>query len=485
MSPLNKTIRRNWRDIFIAAALLADTLAIAISIFAAHYFRLVLLSLDPFEMEDVEWIALFFWSVPIFYGLVLGLYRSAYQTKKSYQHLLAGKVYFLSAITIFTYHYIFKVEAFRAITVFYLMVLPFVFALGRLVLNWFDVFMRRHGFGIFNAIIIGNETAVLDAYGYLSSYPELGYMIKGVVIDDPQIEGTNLKWTMPSVKEFRQDELPNMIEQEQIDKIFIPSITNSVNNQGKILKLCKEKGVELKLLSSESLDVLRHSKVCDIVGISLYALPRPGIDAVKRILKRIFDFAAASVLMLVLSPLFFIIVIAILIEDGYPVFFSQKRALIDGERGFNLLKFRSMTKDAESRQKELYELNQRTGGLFLLEEDPRLTKVGKFLRSHSLDELPQMISVLNGEMSLVGPRPLSLEDLKTISPENQLGGYYIRRAKAKPGMTGLWQISGRREVEFKDMIMLDLYYIENQSPVFDLEILFATIPVVLFGRGAY
>jgi lipopolysaccharide/colanic/teichoic acid biosynthesis glycosyltransferase len=189
--------------------------------------------------------------------------------------------------------------------------------------------------------------------------------------------------------------------------------------------------------------------------------------------------------MLALCPLFIIIVIAILIEDGYPIFFSQRRALIDGDEGFNLLKFRSMTKDAESRQKELYELNQRSGGLFLLEEDPRLTKVGKFLRSHSLDELPQMISVLKGEMSLVGPRPLSIEDLKTIAPENLLGGYYVRRAKAKPGMTGLWQISGRREVEFREMIMLDLYYIENQSPVFDLEILFATIPVVLFGKGAY
>jgi len=123
--------------------------------------------------------------------------------------------------------------------------------------------------------------------------------------------------------------------------------------------------------------------------------------------------------------------------------------------------------------------------LFKIRDDPRRTAVGKFLRRHSLDELPQLINVLKGEMSIVGPRPLPIEDYAHLSKEENLGGYYVHRAEGKPGITGLWQISGRSDLGFKEMVLLDLYYLENQSFLFDLEIIFATIPVVLFGRGAY
>jgi len=144
-----------------------------------------------------------------------------------------------------------------------------------------------------------------------------------------------------------------------------------------------------------------------------------------------------------------------------------------------------MVKDAEAQQDDLNRLNQTEEGLFLLKRDPRVTRVGRWIRKFSIDELPQLLNVLRGEMSLVGPRPLAWSDLLSISPENDYAGYYYLRDKTLPGMTGLWQICGRREVPFREMVLLDLYYIENQSVMFDLEILFATIPVVLFGRGAY
>jgi lipopolysaccharide/colanic/teichoic acid biosynthesis glycosyltransferase len=144
-----------------------------------------------------------------------------------------------------------------------------------------------------------------------------------------------------------------------------------------------------------------------------------------------------------------------------------------------------MVLNADKIQDELYQYNETTGGLFMMENDPRVTKIGKIIRKYSIDELPQLFNVLKGDMSIVGPRPLSLADINNITTANSMRGYYTLRAKAKPGITGLWQISGRREVQFREMVLLDLYYIENQSILFDMEIILETIPVVLFGKGAY
>jgi lipopolysaccharide/colanic/teichoic acid biosynthesis glycosyltransferase len=120
-----------------------------------------------------------------------------------------------------------------------------------------------------------------------------------------------------------------------------------------------------------------------------------------------------------------------------------------------------------------------------MRDDPRITKVGRFIRRFSIDELPQLFNVFWGNMSLVGPRPLPIADFTRLKEEDSLGGYFRQRATAKPGMTGLWQVSGRSELGFREMVLLDLYYIENQSILFDIEILAQTIPVVLFGKGAY
>jgi lipopolysaccharide/colanic/teichoic acid biosynthesis glycosyltransferase len=222
-----------------------------------------------------------------------------------------------------------------------------------------------------------------------------------------------------------------------------------------------------------------------MAGIPLYSPPRTKIKFIKNFFKRGFDIVGSIFALIFLSPLFILISLAIIIEDGFPIYFSQKRALVKGTNEFLFYKFRSMVKNAEALQDELYKINLTSGGLFRVEDDPRLTKVGKIIRKFSLDEIPQFYNVLIGDMSLVGPRPLSIADLGNIAPENTIGGYYKLRANAKPGITGLWQISGRRELSFKEMVLLDLYYIENQSIMFDLEILFETIPVVMFGKGAY
>ena len=163
----------------------------------------------------------------------------------------------------------------------------------------------------------------------------------------------------------------------------------------------------------------------------------------------------------------------------------QTRAALPGSSEFEFIKFRSMVNKADELKDELMKNNESDGALFKMKNDPRITKVGKIIRKLSIDELPQLFNVLKGEMSLVGPRPLPLSDFDKANEPEEFWESVKDRASVKPGMTGLWQISGRSNIRFKEMILLDLYYIENYSLLFDLEIMFETIPAVLFSRGAY
>jgi lipopolysaccharide/colanic/teichoic acid biosynthesis glycosyltransferase len=182
--------------------------------------------------------------------------------------------------------------------------------------------------------------------------------------------------------------------------------------------------------------------------------------------------------LIVLAPILALIALAVKLDSRGPVFYGQLRLGKDG-RQFKMLKFRSMNVDADKRLSELKEQNEATGPLFKMRRDPRVTRVGRFIRRWSLDELPQLINVFRGEMSLVGPRPPMPSEVAEYE-DWQLG-----RLRAVPGVTGLWQVSGRSEVPFHDMVRLDLHYIRNWSLALDVEILLRTIPAVLTSRGAY
>jgi exopolysaccharide biosynthesis polyprenyl glycosylphosphotransferase len=195
-------------------------------------------------------------------------------------------------------------------------------------------------------------------------------------------------------------------------------------------------------------------------------------------LKRALDIGVVSLGLIAISPLLALISLAIVIDSRGPIFFGQQRVGKDG-RHFRMLKFRSMVTDADRRLAALREHNEVSGPMFKMRRDPRVTRVGRFIRRWSLDELPQLFNVLRGEMSLVGPRPPVPSEVSEYE-EWQLG-----RLRAVPGLTGLWQVSGRSEVSFHDMVRLDLHYIRNWSLSLDIEILLRTIPAVLTSRGAY
>jgi len=212
--------------------------------------------------------------------------------------------------------------------------------------------------------------------------------------------------------------------------------------------------------------------------VPLFELRPPVFDGFDYFVKRSFDFLGALLLLLVLSPLLLVMAVAVAITSRGGVFYRSIRPGIGGEP-FACIKFRTMRSDADQMQADLESLNEASGALFKIRRDPRLTRVGRLLRRFSLDELPQLFNVVRGQMSLVGPRPLPQRDF------DQLEDWHKKRYLVLPGMTGLWQVSGRSELDFDDLVRLDFLYLERWSVGLDLTILLKTIPAVLSRRGAF
>jgi len=213
-------------------------------------------------------------------------------------------------------------------------------------------------------------------------------------------------------------------------------------------------------------------------GVPLFELRPPAFAGTDFAIKRSFDIVVSSVLIVLGLPIWLLIAAAIKLTSRGPVFYRDSRIGL-GEREFGMLKFRTMTAEAAQQQEQLERENEASGALFKIRDDPRITRVGRMLRRLSLDELPQLVNVVRGEMSLVGPRPLPLRDFELLED------WHKARYLVLPGMTGLWQISGRSELDFDDLVRLDFLYLERWSVGLDLAILLKTIPAVVLRRGAY
>ncbi len=224
------------------------------------------------------------------------------------------------------------------------------------------------------------------------------------------------------------------------------------------------------------LEVVGSSVEFDHVeGLTMLGVRRFGLSRSSRLAKRAFDLLGATFGLLAIAPLFLAIVVAIRLDSRGPVFFRQTRVGRDGKH-FSILKFRSMVRDAESRKADLMHLNE-ADGLFKIDDDPRITRVGRLLRRTSLDELPQLINVWRGDMSLVGPRPLVVDE------DAQVAGYDRARLALTPGMTGHWQILGSARIPIEEMVGIDYLYVANWSLWTDVKILLRTVPYVIAGRG--
>lgn len=273
-------------------------------------------------------------------------------------------------------------------------------------------------------------------------------------------------------------ELDEAFEQQHFDELVIADPGFSEERVLEIVDHCHERGVRVRVAPSTSELLARRAEFVPGSAVPLFELRAPVFDGAEFAVKRVFDLAGAALGLIVLSPLLLLITLAVKVSSSGPVLFRSRRPGIAGVP-FACLKFRTMYEGAELRQFELEEENEADGPLFKIRHDPRITPVGRMLRRFSLDELPQLWNVLRGEMSIVGPRPLPQRDYA------RLEDWHRRRYLVLPGMTGLWQVSGRSELNFDDLVNLDFLYIERWSLALDLSIIVQTIPAVLLRRGAF
>jgi exopolysaccharide biosynthesis polyprenyl glycosylphosphotransferase len=274
------------------------------------------------------------------------------------------------------------------------------------------------------------------------------------------------------------EDMPRVLATERVQEVIIADPDFPQQRVVELVEQCHNRGVSLRVAPS-TMEILMHqAEFVPGQTVPLFELKPPVFEGIDYALKRTFDLVVATLTVIVLSPLLLALALAVRLSSRGPIIYRSQRPGIGGAP-FDCLKFRTMRTGAEQLQADLEEANEATGALFKIRKDPRLTRVGRFLRNYSLDELPQLVNVLRGEMSLVGPRPLPMRDFEKLEE------WHKKRYLVMPGITGLWQVSGRSDLNFDDLVRLDFLYLERWSVSLDLTILLKTIPAVITKRGAF
>jgi exopolysaccharide biosynthesis polyprenyl glycosylphosphotransferase len=273
-------------------------------------------------------------------------------------------------------------------------------------------------------------------------------------------------------------DLTRLVEQLGVDRVVLASTGAAYEETLELVRRVRRPDVHLSIVPQFFEVFASNATIEDLQGVPVVSLPPMRMSRPMRATKRTFDVVGSALGLVALSPLLALIALVIKLDSPGPVFFRQLRNGRSG-RGFAIVKFRTMVAGAEAQRFALADLNQVDGPLFKIKSDPRITRVGGFLRRYSLDELPQLWNVLRGDMSFVGPRPFVVHEAKQIT------GWAERRLETTPGITGLWQVLGRNDLPFEEMVKLDYIYVTNWSLWWDVKILCQTIPVVFRRRGAY
>jgi len=436
--------------------------------FEITFYGVIFDQSNPFRYIFVFWIitALSFLNVK-------ELYQTRREVIEGFEIGLLLRAVMFSSLVVIVAIYGLKTEGFpRTVLFIGSSLIMFFLATWRILKRMFVEYLVAYGYNNYNALIIGGGKVGAALAAEIKSRPELGINIAGYLDDfkENNPDAQKLK-ILGKISDFQE-----IARKEFINEVFITSHHDSKIFL-RLLQQAKEIGIAVRvvpqgfqLMSGEflkyNIGIIPILEYCDAENIR------------KQFGKRLFDFISSFILTFFLFPVFLAIAFFIKFSSPGPILYLSCR-YGRGGRKFNMYKFRSMVLDAEKHINKYKHKNEVDGPIFKIKKDPRITKIGLFLRRSSLDELPQLINVLKGDMSLVGPRPLPIEQIEK-EDLNQL-----KRLEVRPGITGLWQIRGRSNISFRRLLKWDMWYINNWSLWLDLNILLQTIPVVFKGTGAY
>ena len=369
--------------------------------------------------------------------------------------------------------YIFRSFSYsRALVAFSWALIIFFICAARLAKHLIQAYLRRQGIGIRKVLVVGGDSLSKRVMHVIATEPNLGYKLVGFVQENGDEDMGRFKCL------GLLEDITTVVHDHQIDEVIIALPSASRRVIPGITEQCQKGGVSFKIVPDLYEMSLSGVDIDDLRGIPIVGVKETSIRGFDLLLKRGIDVVLSLLLLILLTPLWTLVALLIKLDSPGPIVFKQLR-VGKGGKPFQFYKFRSMRVKAEDAITELSDLNEVSWPLFKIKNDPRLTRVGRFLRRTSLDELPQLINILKGEMSLVGPRPPLPSEVEKYEP------WHMKRLEAAPGLTGLWQVSGRSDLPFDEMVMLDIYYIENWSLGLDFRALLQTIPAVISGQGAY
>jgi exopolysaccharide biosynthesis polyprenyl glycosylphosphotransferase len=337
---------------------------------------------------------------------------------------------------------------------------------------------RRQTAYVQNVIVVGSGYVAHMLTDKIDKHPEYGLRVVGYVDrDDRAVANGNGKKPLIGTT----DDLPRLVDEHSVHRVVIAFSTDSHDQTLEVIRSMQGSDVQIDIVPRMFEVLGTNVQLHTIEGVPLVGLPAPRLSGSSRLLKRLLDLSAATVGLVLLAPVFAVVAVLIKLDSRGPVFFRQVR-MGAGSRTFRVFKFRTMVADAESLKPDVAHLNMHNAvdsRMFKIPDDPRITRLGKFLRRWRIDELPQLFNVVSGSMSIVGPRPLILDE------DQHVEAWARRRLDLKPGITGLWQVLGASDIPFDEMTKLDYLYVTNWSLREDLRLILLTLPALSRARAAY
>jgi len=451
-----------------------DLCIIAGSFFLGYSFRGRIQDVCPLSIYiSLLPVLLVVWGGLLYF---FGMYTSFRVRRTSELLFIVLKAAFFSFVIFAGYIYLFKLQNIsQTFIIFVFTFSTLLISLEKIALVIFFRYIRKKGYNFRNILVIGTGKRAQRFIKLVKGHSEWGLRIVGLV-DDEESKIGEVIGGYKVLGAFK--DVPDIIHNNIVDEVVFVVPRFWLHKIEEIMHFCEAEGLRVHVAVDYFNLKFSKAKQADLNGFPLLTFESTPDRLWHLLIKRLLDLVFSGVALLILAPFFVIISIIIKATSEGPVFFRQKRCSLNG-RTFTLYKFRTMVKDAEARLDKLLQHNEMSGPVFKMENDPRLTRIGKFLRKTSIDELPQLWNVFKGDMSLVGPRPPLPKEVQ------QYDSWQRRRLSMRPGITCLWQVKGRnRIVNFDEWARLDLEYIDNWSLGLDFKILLKTIPAVLFTRGA-